>query len=203
MNTAMEYERIVEPPIEPVTLEEVKQHARIYTSDDDAYVHSLLVGARRYAEDVLTWESFVTQTWDGWLDDWPAQDFLELPRPPLQTVTHIKYYDEDDTEFTLAATNYRVNTVAVEGKVVLKSGQSWPSATLRTTKAINVQFVAGYGDDASDVPDSAVHIIKLLVGHWYEHREPVPLVIGAIPRRLPLAVDALVGQHATRTVPSL
>ena len=38
-----------------------------------------------------------------------------------------------------------------------------------------IAFIAGYGDAPPDVPAPIRHALKLLVAHWFEHREPVAL----------------------------
>ena len=56
--------------------------------------------------------------------------------------------------------------------MVLKNGSSWPTASeLRNANAYEVQFRAGYGNAASDVPKPLVQAIKMLALHLYENRE--------------------------------
>jgi uncharacterized phiE125 gp8 family phage protein len=44
--------------------------------------------------------------------------------------------------------------------------------------AFEVDFTAGYGDEADDVPGPIRHELKLLVAHWFERREVVVLGLG-------------------------
>ena len=53
-----------------------------------------------------------------------------------------------------------------------------------------MQFVAGYGDEELDMPETTVQAIRLLVGHWYENREAVSST-GAIPKEVPFGVMSL------------
>jgi len=41
------------PAVEPVSLSEAKTHCRVDTSDDDAYIGSLITVAREYLEETL------------------------------------------------------------------------------------------------------------------------------------------------------
>jgi uncharacterized phiE125 gp8 family phage protein len=41
--------------------------------------------------------------------------------------------------------------------------------------------VAGYGDDAEDVPQAIRQAMMLMIGHWYENREDT-LGVGNIQR---------------------
>jgi uncharacterized phiE125 gp8 family phage protein len=52
-----------------------------------------------------------------------------------------------------------------------------------------VRFTAGYGDTASDVPQTIRQAILLAVGHWYENREAT-VAVGNV-RELPLGIEAL------------
>jgi hypothetical protein len=51
---------------------------------EDSVLNMIIAAARRYAEHVLSWRSFITQTLELWLDEWPDEDYIELPQPPVQ-----------------------------------------------------------------------------------------------------------------------
>ena len=55
------------------------------------------------------------------------QRCIELPRPPLLTVTSLSTFDEDDTETVYDASNYFVDTSSLTGRLVLKSSSSFPT----------------------------------------------------------------------------
>lgn len=181
------------PTVEPVSLAEAKTHLRVDIDDDDAYISGLIAAAREYLEGA-TRRAFLTQTWRLSLDAWPwppAQ--IELPLPPLQAVNSIKYRDSDGTQTTVDSGDYIVDTDSEPGRIVLDYGESWPSETLYPANPIQIEFEAGYGDAATDVPQYLRQAVLLLVGHWYENREPV--VIGTVHKELPLAVDSLIYLH--------
>ena len=182
--------KIVTPPaLEPVTLGEARLHCRVDVEDDDDLLLRLIMTAREYAEQ-REWRAYLTQTLDLYLDCWPARDEIRLPRPPLQSITSVKYYDEDDVEYTLASTTYLVDSVSQPGRLVLKSGQSWPSATLRPANAIVIRFVAG-GASLGELPLRIRQAMLLLIGHWYENREAT--ITGTISREIEFAVSSLLG----------
>ena len=87
------------PAIEPVTLEELKDHLRVDSVDEDALLTGLLAAAREWCEGFQN-RAYITQTLQLWLDEWPAGNAIVLPRPPLQSVASVKYYGTDDTEYT-------------------------------------------------------------------------------------------------------
>lgn len=179
--------RKIPPASEPVTLGEAKSHVRVDTADDDALINGLIRAAREYCED-FQGRSYLEQTWQLWLDAWPEGNEIILPRPPLKSVTHVKYYGADGTEYTLPATDYIVDTVSEPGRIVLGYGKTWPSITLRLANAIVVEYVAGRAA-VGEVPQRVKQAMQLLVGHWYEHREAV--LTGSISKEIELSVHAL------------
>ncbi len=165
--------RVITPPsVEPVTVAEVKAQARVDLADEDTLIQGYIRAARETLERLL-WRAFITQTLELTLDGWPEGSEIRLPRPPLQSVTAVRYTTEDGTLKTLDPALYVVDTASEPGRVVLKRGTSWPSETLAPAAGVKVEYVAGYGDQASDVPESIRQAILLLAAHWYEHREAV------------------------------
>ena len=59
------------PSVEPVTLAEAKDFARVDTSDSDTLLTSLIKVARRRVENE-TGLALITQTWTGVMDRWPS-----------------------------------------------------------------------------------------------------------------------------------
>lgn len=168
------------PAAEPVTLAEVKLHCKVDTTDDDALITSLIIAARLQAEH-QTGRVLVTQTWDVTLDEFPA-DSIDLPCPPLQSVTSISYLDADGASQTLASTEYQVIINELVGRIVPAYGKSWP-ATLAQPAAISVRLVAGYGLPAA-VPAGIKAWILLAVCTLYAQREDVitGIVVSELPR---------------------
>jgi uncharacterized phiE125 gp8 family phage protein len=204
----------VPPSVEPVLLADAKQQSRIDTTADDTLVTNLITAARQWAEQ-YTGRSFVTQTWQLWLDLWPgavelwwdgvrqgpvtgldAVNYISLPRAPLQSVNSVQYFDNTDTGTVWPSSNYFVDTIRVPGRLALRLGSVWPVPS-RLSNGIMIEYVAGYGNDGTSVPEQIKTAIRQLVSHWYEHRGeaaaaatargttvfptvPVPLVIQAL-----------------------
>jgi len=178
---------VTAPTVEPVTVADIKSHLRIDTTDEDTLIEDYITAAREYCERYQN-RAYITQTWNLTLNDFPDGDEIEIPLPPLQSITSIKYYGTDDTEYTLSTDDYMVDTDSEVGRVVLKYAKTWPSITLRPANAVVIQFVAGYGDADTDVPERIKQAIKLLVGHLYENREATS--IRSIVN-VPFAVESL------------
>lgn len=157
------------PTVEPVTVDEMFSHLRIDVGDEIEMLTGFIVVARKYCERVIKGK-LITQTWHWYLDAFPG-DRVKVPFPPLQSVSSIKYTDEDDNELTVTASDYAVDTYSKPGRIVLSSGASWPSVTLREVNGVDIKFVCGFGDDPSAVPEEIKQGIKLVVGDLYEDRE--------------------------------
>lgn len=140
------------------------------SSEDDEL--SIFITAARSACELISGRSYITQTWELSIDDFShKENYIELPYPPLQTVTHLKYYNTSGTEYTFSSADYHVNTYSQPGKIVLGFGKTWPNDTLKTTNGIIIRYVAGYGATAASVPEKTRLAIKLLAGHYYINRE--------------------------------
>lgn len=161
----------VAPTAEPVTLEEVKWHLRIDTDDNDFILEGMIKAAREHIEAILN-RGIISQTWCMYLEDWPDDsDFIEIPYPPLQSITSIIYTDYDGTATTwVAATYYHADTNSEPGRVILRYGADWPAATLSPLNPIAITYVAGYSD-LDSVPQSIKQAILLDVADLYENRE--------------------------------
>lgn len=176
------------PALEPIGLQEAKDHVRVDHDSEDALIKRLITAARRRAEQ-FTRRAFITQTWELHLDAFPAEDRFVVPKPPLRSVTSITYDPDDDTVQTLDADVYRVDTNSEPGRIILAHAESWPDDTLEPGPAVTVTFENGYGDEPDDVPSDIIQGILMDLGHLYEHRETV--IVGQTSVELPLAAEAL------------
>jgi len=187
----------VQPTVEPVSLTEAKSHCRVDIDDDDILIQSYIKAARIYAEGLQN-RAFVTRTYELWLDGFPYGHYpygrgIEIPMPPLVSVTSIDIYATDNTKTTdTTLTNYFIDTKSEPGRILLAYSCLWPTTVLRPANGVCITFVAGYGV-AEVVPENVKAAIKLIVGHLYEHRESIIEGRGFTPAELPMGVEALLG----------
>jgi hypothetical protein len=209
---------ITPPASEPVTLTRAKKHCRIdedLTLEDDL-ITAFITCAREYAER-HTQRQLVTARWRLTMDRFPGRSergrygfigpsdilaggwscferhMIRLPRPPVQSIEAVKYYDPDGVLQTLAANEYHADLTREPARLAPAPGdgaKGWPSAQRRMA-AVQIEYTAGYGDAAA-VPESIKNAILLMVGHWYENREEV--IIGqAMP--IPMGACSLLDMH--------
>ena len=188
---------VTTPPFaEPITLAEAKSHLRVTGSQDDGYISGLIVLARLRIEQ-LTGFTPVNTIYEVTLD--ALADEIKLPRAPVGAISCVKLYDQADAETTVSSSVYRLRGDRNQtSAVVLKDDQSWPDVTLRSSGGVVVCFIAGTGISASNVPETIKHACKMLVGHYFENREP--LVTGTIVSRVPDTVEALLSSYRSSLV---
>src|SRR5262249_21315255 len=110
--------------------------------------------------------------WRLTLDSFPAE--IILPLPPCQAVNGISYIDPTGAAQTLPPSAYEVFSIgdAEPARIHPAFGLVFP-ATRARPEAVTVEFKAGYGDAAADIPEPLRAAIKLHAAHLYEHREAV------------------------------
>lgn len=207
---------VTAPIYEPVTLEEAKAHCRVDHADDNEYISSLIRVAREKLDgrDGYLGRAVVAQTWDWKLDRfdrrYPEGDVrhcsyspgcipwrLELPLPPLQSVTSVKYLDADAVEQTLSSALYVVTGANgwQPAQIEPATSQSWPTVYCRP-EAIRIRLVCGYvpkdplsspvvsTDYTLNVPEAIKLAIKIMVAAWYENRATLGVMPDSVPALL-------------------
>ena len=168
-----------------ISLSEAKAFLRIDSDydDDNTYITSLINVATSVVEE-FTRRRLVTQTFNIFYDEFPS--FIDLQIGDVASVTHIKYYDTDNSLQTLHPSNYDVDTKIRPGRIYQSETGDFPN-TYERPNAVEVEFVVGSA--ASDVPAPIVQAVYIIVGRYYENRQDV--VMGTQVNELPLMVDHL------------
>jgi uncharacterized phiE125 gp8 family phage protein len=173
------------PVLEPVTVAEAKAHLRVDGEAEDALIASLILTSRLHIEAALGL-AVITQSWRLQLDAWPQKPVLELPIGPLQSVDEVRVISSSGQASVVAANQYLVDVASQPPRLVLRGPLPLPG---RLAAGIEIDFTAGFGDAASDVPAPIHQALLLLVAHWHEHRDPIE--IGSTEMAIPAAVSSL------------
>lgn len=169
---------ITDASAEPVTLEDIKLHLRLQSTDisEDGYLESLITAARKEAEN-RTRRALMPQTFKLFLDDF--EDEIVIPVSPLSTSTadiSITYLDNSSGDSTaLSSTYFRIDSDSEPPRILIDYGQTWPTV-YPVKNAVQIQFVAGYPittvSPATDTCPKAIETwIKMRVAGLYEMRE--------------------------------
>ena len=154
---------------EPVSLSEAKDQCALGATNDTFDLQlTRLITAARQAIEAASGLQIVTATWNLYLDQWPAQGFIELPKSPATAITSITYTDTDGAPQTWGSSNYILSTSRQPARVQLAYGISWPSARY-VADSICVRFVAGYANAAA-VPELINSAILMLIDDWFNNR---------------------------------
>jgi uncharacterized phiE125 gp8 family phage protein len=186
---------VTAPVVDPVTAAELRTHLG-FASDDTTGIpttdaEAFITDARQIIEE-YTGIAMINQSWRLVLDDWPygrepwwdgVRQFsrTELysqatmrsifpPRYPLASITSCTVYDEaSNSSAVTVADTFDIDTYSKPGRLTLKSGATWPVA-LRTSNAIEIVYVAGFGAAAVNVPGPLKRAVRQLAAYMYEHR---------------------------------
>jgi uncharacterized phiE125 gp8 family phage protein len=192
--------KLTTPPAQRViSLQALKDFLRVDTSADDLLLTNLLKAAEKRLE-AFCEVKFVTQTWEIYYDHFPygyksgqwwdgtkdmaiseLRDFsggeLTLPFGPVQSITSITYFKEDDTSAVFAGSNYVVDAVGNRGRIALRLGKVWPADVLLPINAVKVEGIFGFGagyiaspEAQSQVPEDIQEAVKNFCAVLYEHR---------------------------------
>lgn len=144
----------------------VVMHAPV--NDDDLTITRYIKTARRWVEN-YTGYALISQVWDLFLDRFPAGRIINVPRPPLVSVTSLQYKNSSNVLTTLGTSYYVVDTQAAPGRIQLTSGQCWPNI-YPDINAVQIRYTAGYGAAASAVPPEYIDAILRKITDLYENR---------------------------------
>jgi len=156
-------ERSVAPVNRPVSLESLKRAIRLSVSDDshDETLVMLIDAATEQVEHDTT-SALITQTFKLRRDCFPNENYIYLPVRPVQSVTHVKYFDtETETETTFSEWYFD----EPQQMIVLNRDESWPT----NSDKVVVTFVAGYGDTEPSVPTVLRQAIFMQSGKWFQN----------------------------------
>ena len=176
---------------EPVTLQEMKDHLRISDDSEDGLLADMIIEARSEIEQA-SGLTLIRQKWRLTIDQWPggrqvwwdgvrdghiseiygpgSSAALTLPRYPLIELDSVTVFDEDSNSTAVdIAETFDVDATQTPGRINLKVGATWPIA-LRANNAIQVDYYAGYGSTANDVPAPLRRAVRSLTAYLYGNR---------------------------------
>ncbi|MHA1168306.1 MAG: head-tail connector protein [Candidatus Hodarchaeales archaeon] len=165
MSTSLK--RVVEPAVEPVSLDEFKSSVHITHSFQDDTLEGYLKAGRVAAEDYQR-RSLITQEWQMVFDCYPVGE-IALLRGPVQSVESVTVTDSEGDETVMDLTDFIILTDSSPARMLLKSSASWPSATLQEIGGIRINYTTGYGD-AEDVPADTKHAIIIFASFADDNR---------------------------------
>ena len=166
------------PAAYPVSVAELKAHAIIEHTADDALIERYLQAVIADLDPPYGYlgRAIMEQTLIAYMAGFD-ETAIALPYPPLVSVTSVKYQDKDGATITIPATDYEVITGTEPGYIHLLSGSSWPTDTADTAYPIWITYKAGYpsvtvgATTTVMVPHGIRQYICMAVAEMYRQRE--------------------------------
>lgn len=196
---------IVQPTVEPITLEEAAMHLRLDSIGsppeifDQDLVTWQMAAAREYCERYMG-RSIAMQVLEYRTSQFPCQ-YIELPMGPVLRVIQVSYIDADGLEVILddgtgSPTNpqFELDTWTEPAKLYAPYNMAWPSGARHHPGSVRVQYWAGYSlptdspTEGEQLPYSIKAAMLLVLGHLYENRETTA---EKPPADIPLGAKAL------------
>lgn len=169
----------------PIPLADARQHLRVTGADEDMLIAQLLA-ASIGAISERTGRSLSAETWALSLPN--ASGDIDLPYPPVQSITSITYFDASDQAQSATLSDFYLFSGDDRATLRPKSGKAWPSTSTRED-AITITYVAGY----TNIPAPLRAAVLLNLAHLFENREAV--AVGLSVAEFPLSVESLVNLY--------
>lgn len=181
----------------PFTIDMLRAYCRVLDDSDDERLTDMAKTAVEMIENITgralqiqtlnyTFDAFASGRSiysDFWYSPEPYGDVqnpcIQVPRPPLVSITSFKYYDESNVQRTLVEnTHFRVDKLHSPGR--LDPIGVWP-ATFDKVNAVELIYQAGYADLAC--PLRLSQAVKQLTAFWYDNPDAAgtfPIVVTAL-----------------------
>lgn len=168
-----------EVSLEPITLQQAKDHLRVVIPDEDDYILSLITAARQMAEGRLN-RTLMLRT-RRQVFDRDSTSYV-LRKPPVVSVDQVSVLDQAGVATPVDETMFRVRQYGDDAPLEIEalSGAAWPGL-LRTDSLLAVDYLAGY--PVGEVPSPIIAWMKLVIGALYEQRES--MVVGVSVDMIP------------------
>lgn len=156
--------RTTDAASEPITTTNMEEKL-VFSSGWNATTLAIDIQAARNVVEAVTDRALITQTWTGRGDYFP--EVIYLPKGQIQSVTSVKYKPSGSSTLTAL-------TVDVDYKVELNGDRgriypigAWPDVNTDQEGSVEVVYVCGYGNAASNVPGWAKTAIMMYAGDMH------------------------------------
>lgn len=178
----MAFAQTAAPAVEPISLSEAKAFLRVEHNADDAFIQSLIATSRLQVEAALDL-ALIDQAW-RWRGELAGGSAIELRPRRVSVVNGVNVVADDQSTAALGAGDYVVDLDVQPATVCIKAVGA---------KRIEIEFRAGFGVTAAEVPAPIRQALLQLVAHWHENREPI--AIGDTAERIPITVSDLLAPY--------
>ena len=191
---------------EPVTLSDVERQIRQDLADESELIALLIQSTRETCESV-TRRALIPTSEVFKLNGFPLNRIpIELSRPPLRSVTSVKYLDLNNVEQTLDPSLYDVKFSSTNPEqpsyIVPVYGTQWPMA-LDDFESVTICYVCGYGTvlnlennyETIDIPKAIKQWMLINIANLYENRESLQVGNRLVVADISTLADGLISSY--------
>ncbi|MDE1186273.1 MAG: head-tail connector protein [Pantoea sp.] len=189
----MTYALITPPAAEALALAETKAHLRLDTTDEDDLVTRLITVAREHLER-STGLCLMNQSWRLHLDSICEDGVIPIARGPVQTIESVMVYDETGSPSALSLDGHVLDGFRRPARLMLPK----PVRPGRAVNGIEIDFTAGFGATATDVPDTLKRAMLSHVAQMFSCRGVV--AAEDQPALIPPGYDRLLAPFLIRSL---
>lgn len=173
---------VAPPEVEPLTLDYAKTFLRVDTGDDDALITDLIRAARERIETMINGALITRQR--RLTTRQFSRNGLCIHHHPVLSIHAIRAADHAGAHVDVALEDVAINLRCQPPIITLKNHQAWQNL-LSGTAYIEVDFTAGFGAAADDIPMPLRQAVMLLLAQSYEFRgdsdgPPTPMLVDAL-----------------------
>lgn len=157
----------VPPAALPLTLDEVKEHLRVETNEEDVLISSYIAAVTSHLDgaDGILQRCLVPQEWTV---DYAGNCgcALEIPLPPLIAVNSVSFVASDGTETPADPAAYTV--IGAGGSMPAKiapAGGSWGYSG-----ALRITYEAGY---ETEIPQAILQYMRMVIADAHQNRQTI------------------------------
>lgn len=149
----------------PITVDEAKQYARVYRTDEDTLFEVLIQSSTSYAQ-VYTNRTYGVTQYKLELENF--QRCIELQRTPFVSLDSFEYVDKDGNTQAVPPTDYTLVDSNPFQKIVFNDDYAFPETDESNPYPISITFTAGY--TPAETPATVKVALLMLTTEQYEHR---------------------------------
>lgn len=173
-----------------VPLTDAKAHLNVLHATDDGVIQGFVETAQQHLEGPdgcggVLGRAVVRHVLELSLPRFGGR-VIDLPQPPLVSVSSVNYLDTTGALQTLDPSVWRELRNVDRGSIALNPGKAWPG-TFTVPDAVRIRFTCGY----ETVPAPLRNAILLHVGHLYLNRD------GEMDRDMPASWRSLISPYLT------
>jgi uncharacterized phiE125 gp8 family phage protein len=181
--------------VDVLDIDQVKQHLRVDTDDDDDLIEAYIGAATDYINGVRGIGVSLLTTQYTYTDFFFRNKFL-IPIYPVQSIDLIEYRDIANNWNTVSPSIYYVDLARDPACISLNYNQFWPQVVLPPGASVRITLTAGFGDTPDAIPRDLRYAMLLMIGSYYENRAAIVGIDSRdSPAELPLGVEAILSKY--------